>query len=89
MVFLICVYENLFVIVILLQQLNYHLMARAMFEYSKTILKKVSFSSDLFYKELEKALQRLLPHEINELTIWLKEYTSNKPELYSCMSLIS
>jgi len=63
-------------------------MARAMFEYTKTVLQKVSFSSDLFCKELEKALQRLLPHEINELTIWLKQYTSNKPELYSCMSLI-
>ncbi len=63
-------------------------MARAMFEYTKTVLKKVSFSSDLFCKELEKALQRLLPHEINELSIWLRQYTSNKPELYSCMSLI-
>tara|TARA_R110000787_G_scaffold204931_2_gene315425 strand:+ start:5377 stop:5571 length:195 start_codon:yes stop_codon:yes gene_type:complete len=63
-------------------------MARAMFEYTKTVLKKVSFNSDLFCKELEKALQRLLPHEINELSIWLKQYISNKPELYSCMSLI-
>ncbi len=63
-------------------------MARAMFEYTKTVLKKVSFSSDLFCKELEKALQRLLPHEVKELTIWLKEYTVNKPELYSCLSLI-
>jgi len=54
-------------------------MARAMFEYSKTVLKKVSFSSDLFCKELEKALKRLLPHEISELTIWLRQYTSNKP----------
>lgn len=59
-----------------------------MFEYTKTVLKKVSFSSDLFCKELEKAIQRLLPHEINELSIWLKQYTSNKPELYACMSII-
>tara|TARA_Y100000385_G_scaffold172736_1_gene178837 strand:- start:1131 stop:1325 length:195 start_codon:yes stop_codon:yes gene_type:complete len=64
-------------------------MARAMFEYSKTVLKKVSFSSDLFCKELEKALKRLLPHEISELTIWLRQYTSNKPELHSYLSLIS
>lgn len=64
-------------------------MARAMFEYSKTILKKVSFSSDLFCKELEKALERLLPHEINELTIWLRQFTSNKPELHSYLSLIN
>ena len=64
-------------------------MARAMFEYSKTVLKKVSFSSDLFCKELEKALKRLLPHEISELTIWLRQYTSNKPELHSYLSLLS
>ena len=64
-------------------------MARAMFEYSKTVLKKFSFSSDLFCKELEKALKRLLPHEISELTIWLRQFTSNKPELHSYLSLIS
>ena len=63
-------------------------MARAMFEYTKTVLKKVSFNTDLFCKELEKALQRLLPYEVDELTIWLKQFTSNKPELYACMALI-
>ncbi|WP_299063303.1 hypothetical protein [uncultured Polaribacter sp.] len=63
-------------------------MARAMFEYTKTVLKKVSFNSDLFCKEVQKALSRLLPYEIDELTIWLKQYTSNKPELHSCMALI-
>ena len=59
-----------------------------MFEFTKTILKKVSFNSDLFCKELEKALTRLLPYEVKELTIWLKIFTSNKPELYICMNLI-
>jgi hypothetical protein len=63
-------------------------MARAMFEYTKTVLKKVSFNSDLFCKELQKALTRLLPHEVKELTIWLHTYISNKPELYVCMQLI-
>ena len=63
-------------------------MARAMFEYTKTILKKVSFNAELFCKELEKALGRLLPYEIEELTIWLKQYTANKPELYVCMAII-
>ena len=58
-------------------------MARAMFEYSKTVLKKVSFNTDLFCRELEKALKRLLPHEISELAIWLRKFTSNKPELHS------
>ncbi|CAL2104105.1 conserved protein of unknown function [Tenacibaculum sp. 190130A14a] len=63
-------------------------MARAMFEYTKTVLRKVSFNADLFCRELEKALNRLLPYEVEELTIWLKQYTANKPELYACMALI-
>lgn len=63
-------------------------MARVMYEYTKTILKKVSFSSDLFYKELEKAVERLLPHEIKELSIWLTEFTQNKPDLYPCLILV-
>lgn len=63
-------------------------MARAMFEYTKVVLQKVSFNSDLFCKELEKALQRLLPYEITELIIWLKQFTANKPELSVYMTLI-
>ncbi|WP_271406032.1 hypothetical protein [Tenacibaculum soleae] len=63
-------------------------MARAMYEYTKTVLKKVSFNTDLFCRELEKALNRLLPYEVNELTIWLKEYTANKPNLYVCLALV-
>ncbi len=59
-----------------------------MFEYTKTVLKKVSFNSELFCKELEKSLTRLLPYEIKELIIWLKQFTANKPELYPCMILI-
>lgn len=63
-------------------------MARAMFNYTKTILKKVSFNTELFCKELEKAMQRLLPYEIDELKIWLQEFTITKPELSSCLVLI-
>ncbi len=64
-------------------------MARAMFEYTKTVLKKVSFNVDLFCKELEKAITRLLPHEIEELKIWLQEFTANKPELIVCYAVIN
>ncbi len=64
-------------------------MARAMFEYTKTILKKVSFDAELFCRELNKALDRLLPYEIEELRLWLQKFTSNKPELYVCMSIIN
>ena len=64
-------------------------MARAMFEYTKTILKKVSFDAELFCRELNKALDRLLPYEIEELRLWLQKFTSNKPELYVCMTIIN
>ena len=63
-------------------------MAREMFEYTKTILTKVSFNSVLFQKEVEKALNRLLPYEIDELSILLQQFIANKPELYSCMTLL-
>ena len=63
-------------------------MARAMFEYTKAVLVKVRFNADLFKKELEKAVNRLLPYEIKELFFWLKDFTSNKPELYGCLALI-
>ena len=64
-------------------------MARAMFEYTKTVLKKVSFNVDLFCVELNKATERLLPYEIDELRIWLKKFTVNKPELYSCLVVVN
>ena len=64
-------------------------MARAMFEYTKTVLKKVSFNVDLFCIELNKATERLLPYEIDELRIWLKKFTVNKPELYSCLVVVN
>ncbi len=63
-------------------------MSRAMFEYTKTVLKKVSFNTELFCKELEKAIKRLLPYEIDELRIWLSEFTLEKPELNVCLVLI-
>lgn len=64
-------------------------MARAMFEYTKTVLEKVSFSVELFSRELEKALFRLLPYEINELRFWLIKFTKQKPELAVCLTIIN
>lgn len=63
-------------------------MARAIFDYTKTVLKKVSFDVDLFCKELKKAMKRLLPFEIEELRLWLMQFTANKPELHVSLSLI-
>lgn len=62
-------------------------MARAMFEYTLLILEKVSFDPSLFCKELEKAMTRLLPFEIQELHIWLKNHYVKKPELNVCQLL--
>lgn len=59
-----------------------------MYEYTKTVLEKVSFNTDLFQRELEKSLKRLLPYEVEELIIWLKKYTATRPELHSCMAII-
>jgi hypothetical protein len=63
-------------------------MARAMFEYTKTVLSKVSFDSTLFCKELQKALQRLLPYEIEELKIYIKSLILQNPELNQCLILL-
>lgn len=41
-----------------------------MLDYIKTILKKVSFDSGLFEKELKKAIKSLVEEQINELKIW-------------------
>ncbi|UZO80348.1 hypothetical protein NBT05_15500 [Aquimarina sp. ERC-38] len=60
-------------------------MARAMFDYTKTILKKVSFDVNLFTKEVIKALNRLLPHEIDELRLWIESLLKNQPELRPCL----
>ncbi|MEM1338923.1 MAG: hypothetical protein AAF717_00005 [Bacteroidota bacterium] len=60
-------------------------MARAMLEYTKTILQKVSFDAKLFVKEVKKAASRLLPEEIDELRIWLTQFIYDKPELHQSL----
>lgn len=60
-------------------------MGRAMLEYTKSILSKVSFDAKLFCREVEKAMRQLLPHEVEELRIWLFTYTKEKPELTQCL----
>ncbi len=59
-----------------------------MFEYTKIVLKKVSFDANLFCKELQKALQRLLPYEIEELKIYIKSLILQNPELDQCLILL-
>jgi hypothetical protein len=60
-------------------------MARAMFDYTKAVLNKVSFDVNLFCKELKKAMKRLLPHEIEELRIWINALLLQNPQLNQCL----
>jgi DNA replication protein DnaD len=64
-------------------------MPRPMFSYTKSILERVSFDAKLFCKELEKAVQILLPYEIDQLREWLLQFTEEKPELRQCLIYIN
>ena len=56
-------------------------MSRSIYNYTKDVLKKVSFDPILFKKGLFKASKVLLPCEYNELIIWVKKFILNKPGL--------
>jgi DNA replication protein DnaD len=56
-------------------------MARAMLEYTKMVLQKVSFNMGLFRRELKKASKTLLPYEIEELIIWLREFSKENSKV--------
>ncbi|MFB1026599.1 MAG: hypothetical protein QMC27_01340 [Flavobacteriaceae bacterium] len=60
-------------------------MSRAMFEYTKTVLNKVSFDPSLFCKEVQKAILRLLPYEIEELKLFIQRLVHVNPDLKQCM----
>ena len=64
-------------------------MSRLIYDYTKSVLERVSFDSMLFCKELEKAIKLLLPYEIEELTKWLFVFTKEKPELRQCLLIIN
>jgi len=64
-------------------------MSRKIFDYTKSVLERVSFDATLFCKELEKALKMLLPYEIDQLTDWLLNFTKEKPELRQCLRIIN
>ncbi|MBJ7880853.1 hypothetical protein [Gelidibacter salicanalis] len=60
-------------------------MARAMFEYTKTVLSKVSFDAALFCREVQKAIHRLLPYELEELKVFIKSLILQNPDLNQCL----
>lgn len=56
-------------------------MGVTMLEYTKTVLKKVSFDTKLFCKEVKKGVSTLLPEEVEELKHWIIQFITDKPEL--------
>ncbi|MBZ4044479.1 MULTISPECIES: hypothetical protein [Flavobacterium] len=63
-------------------------MSKMMFDYTKSILERVSFDPVLFCKELEKAIKTLLPYEMEQLQEWLLHFIVEKPELKECLLLV-
>ncbi|WP_418262301.1 hypothetical protein [Flavobacterium faecale] len=64
-------------------------MSRMIYDCTKEVLERVSFSPVLFLKELKKAVKNLLPYEMEHLRIWLLFYTSKKPILKECLIVIN
>ncbi|EIA07865.1 hypothetical protein HJ01_02733 [Flavobacterium frigoris PS1] len=60
-----------------------------MFDYTKSILERVSFDPILFCKELEKAIKSLLPYEMEQLREWLSTFIIEKPELQQCLLIVN
>ena len=64
-------------------------MSKIMFDYTKSVLERVSFDTTLFCKELEKAIKSLLPYEMDLLREWLLNFIIEKPELKQCMVIVN
>jgi hypothetical protein len=64
-------------------------MSKVMFDYTKSVLERVSFDVSLFCKELEKAIKTLLPYEMELLREWLLDFTIEKPELKQCLIIVN
>jgi hypothetical protein len=63
-------------------------MPRMIYDYTKSVLERVSFDPVLFCKELRKAIKNLLPYEIEQLRKWLSNFTNEKPELQQYLSIV-
>jgi len=63
-------------------------MSKIMYEYTKSVLERVSFDIILFRKELNKAIRTLLPYELDLLREWLLSFIIDKPELKECLLIV-
>jgi DNA replication protein DnaD len=64
-------------------------MPRMIYDYTKSVLERVSFDPNLFIRELKKAVKTLLPYEIEQLKKWLQYFTEERPELKKCLSVVN
>ena len=64
-------------------------MPRMIYDYTKSVLERVSFDPVLFCKELRKAIKNLLPYEIEQLRKWLNSFTNEKPELQQYLIIVN
>jgi hypothetical protein len=64
-------------------------MPRMIYDYTKSVLERVSFDPVLFIRELRKAVKSLLPYEIEQLKKWLQFYTEERPELKLCLTIVN
>ena len=64
------------------------LMPRMIYDYTKSVLERVSFDPALFCKELKKAIRVLLPYELEQLKKWLFNFTNEKPELRAYITIV-
>ena len=65
-------------------------MPRMIYDYTKSVLERVSFDPVLFTKELKKAIRNLLPYEVEQLKKWLQYFvTTEHPELKQCLTVVS
>jgi len=60
-----------------------------MYTYTIKVLQCVSFDADLFCKELQKALNYLLPHEKAALKQWMRRMVFLNPHLERGMSFLA
>ena len=68
--------------------MNYKNKLSPAYFFYKSILRKVSFDTNLFGKELKKAISVLSKHEGIHLYNWALTYSKSQPELYLSLDIM-
>ncbi|MFV0532012.1 MAG: hypothetical protein ACK5MD_11335 [Flavobacteriales bacterium] len=61
---------------------------KTVLDYTKEILEKVSFSVELFSREVKKAFQTLSQEDCRELLIFIEQKVVQNPQLKVCLEEI-